>query len=280
MAYTKLPPSLIADGAVGSILVRNELGVTTDAMPDSFLKFQYGMELSWVSNNTLGISLGRRVNGSVVGLLVADITKTTAAFVVGTGNGSRTGAALANSTFYYVHLIYNSGTDVTDVLIHTSATAPTLPPGFAAVKRLGAIYINASGNIEQFVQIDKYFGFCHIQSNGLVTNTAVYNVTHTVPNQISGVARLHASLLVNGGGGIASLLTPQNLGYPIEPDPNFVLRASMGGVNGFVNNARNSWIAGIPFLNSSIFQYEVDTSGPVTTRTTYHFTHGWEDLGI
>lgn len=58
-------------------------------------------------------------------------------------NGLDTGTE-ANSTWYYLWLIYN-GTTVAS-LISTSSTAPTMPSGYTYRAMLGAVYNDSSGN--------------------------------------------------------------------------------------------------------------------------------------
>jgi hypothetical protein len=56
-----------------------------------------------------------------------------------------------------VFLIRRTSDGVLDVLMSTSATNPTLPSGWAAFRRVGAILTDASGFIRKFVQRGDYF---------------------------------------------------------------------------------------------------------------------------
>jgi len=79
------------------------------------------------------------------------------AWALGTGNGALdTGSVVAN-TGYHVFLIRRTSDGVLDILMSTSATNPTLPSGFGAFRRLGAILTNASGFIRKFIQRGDYF---------------------------------------------------------------------------------------------------------------------------
>jgi hypothetical protein len=79
------------------------------------------------------------------------------AWALGTGNGALdTGSVVAN-TGYHVFLIRRTSDGVLDVLMSTSATNPTLPSGFGAFRRLGAVLTDASGFIRKFVQRGDYF---------------------------------------------------------------------------------------------------------------------------
>ncbi|MDR6624341.1 hypothetical protein [Caulobacter segnis] len=79
-------------------------------------------------------------------------------FAAGTGNGGRdTSAAIVANTSYHVFLIRKTSDGALDVLFSTSALSPTLPTGYAAFRRLGAVMTDASGFIKKFVQHNDYF---------------------------------------------------------------------------------------------------------------------------
>lgn len=69
-------------------------------------------------------------------------------------NGLDTGTE-ANSTWYYEWIIYNPSTLTVASLLSLSATAPTMPSGYTAKARVGAIYNDASGNLRFKLQYDK-----------------------------------------------------------------------------------------------------------------------------
>src|SRR5439155_4649676 len=59
--------------------------------------------------------------------LTTAITKTTAAWTVGTGVGGLDTGSVAASTWYHVYIIQRTDTGVVDGLLSTSASAPTMP---------------------------------------------------------------------------------------------------------------------------------------------------------
>lgn len=73
----------------------------------------------------------------------------TAAFATAGANGLDTGAK-ANSTWYFVWLIYNGTTP--GALLSLSATAPTMPSGYTQKLRVGAVRVDASGNLWHSLQ--------------------------------------------------------------------------------------------------------------------------------
>jgi hypothetical protein len=89
--------------------------------------------------------------------LAAAITKTTAAWAVGSGSGALDTGAIANSTWYHVHQIRRPDTGVVDVLISLSATAPTLPANYTQFRRIGSLQTNASAQWVAFTQLGDEF---------------------------------------------------------------------------------------------------------------------------
>jgi hypothetical protein len=79
------------------------------------------------------------------------------AWAIGTNNGALDTGSVAANTGYHVFLIRRTSDGVLDVLMSTSATNPTLPSGFGAFRRLGAVLTDASGFIRKFVQRGDYF---------------------------------------------------------------------------------------------------------------------------
>lgn len=114
----------------------------------------YGLTLSTAgSSSTYGIAAG----GASGMALSSAYTKTTSSWAVGTGNGSLDTGSIANSTWYHVWLIQRTDTSVVDVLISTSATAPTMPSNYDRKRRIGAMKTNGSAQWTKFVQLGDEF---------------------------------------------------------------------------------------------------------------------------
>jgi hypothetical protein len=100
----------------------------------------------------------------------------------GTGaNGLDTGA-LANSTWYYLWVIYN-GTTVAG-LISTSSTAPTMPSGYTFKAMLGAVRTDGSAHFTKFWQSGNtaYIGFTNVFNNQTgVTSFTAQSISTIVP---------------------------------------------------------------------------------------------------
>lgn len=136
-------------------------------------------------------------NSTLMMLATPGFTKTcTAAWATGSGNGgldNLAGAALANSTWYYVFLIERTDTQIVDVLISLSATAPVLPPNYTKKRRIGAFVTNASAQIVPFSQFgDKFYWRTPVENyTNLTMPTAVTALVVSVPPGIQVEAQIH-----------------------------------------------------------------------------------------
>ena len=84
--------------------------------------------------------------------LVASISKTTAAWAVGSGNGGLDTGVIANNTWYHFHEITRVDTGVVDVLFSLSVGAPTLPASYTLFRRIGSRKTDGSGHWISFSQ--------------------------------------------------------------------------------------------------------------------------------
>lgn len=108
------------------------------------------LQVTWASTSTLTIAAGQaRDSTNAMDIALTEAT---------TLNGATTGAngldtgSLANSTFYAVHVIGSSTNQAQPaVLLSTSATAPYLPTGYDAFRRIGWVLTNGSAQfLKQF----------------------------------------------------------------------------------------------------------------------------------
>lgn len=105
-------------------------------------------------NTVYDIAAGQATSDDATTLmtLASAYTKTTGAWAVGTGNGSLDTGAVANSTWYHVFVIERTDTSVVDLLISTSATAPTMPTNYTKKRRIGSFFTSGAAAIIGFVQ--------------------------------------------------------------------------------------------------------------------------------
>lgn len=95
------------------------------------------------------------VDGTVVkGTPGSPVTLSGNITVAGAG-GLDTGSQ-ANSTWYYIFVIYNPTTGGSTLLLSVSSHSPTMPSGYTKKRRVGAVRNNSSGNFVRFRQTDSY----------------------------------------------------------------------------------------------------------------------------
>ncbi|MDA9539224.1 hypothetical protein ACM41_24290 [Bradyrhizobium sp. CCBAU 21362] len=163
-----------------------------------------GLTLSTAgSSATFGIAAGMAADNANAAMmpLAAAITKTTGAWAVGSGVGALDTGAIANSTWYHVHLIRRPDTGVVDVLVSLSATAPMLPASYTQSRRIGSMRTDASGNWVAFVQTgDDFYWSTPVTDYNAVQNpgTAAVLRTFTVPLGVRVKALLSVSVQNTG----------------------------------------------------------------------------------
>lgn len=120
-----------------------------------------GLILSRASLTTFGVAVGaaRSENaGTSRQLSISSaFTKSLSAWAIGTGNGALDTGSIAASSWYHIHIIRRDSDAAIDFLLSLSATAPTMPGGWVARRRIGSIRTNGSSQITAFVQIDNLF---------------------------------------------------------------------------------------------------------------------------
>lgn len=170
----------------------------------------YGLALSTAgSSSSFGVAAGEASDstGSALMALASAYTKTTSAWAVGTGNGSLDAGSIANTTWYHVHLIKRVDTGVVDVLISTSATAPTLPTNYTLSRRIGSMKTNGSAQWMKFVQDGDVFTWDTPTLDVSVVNPGTAAVTRALSVPLG--VRVEAHIFA------AAIATSSNTDLPI-----------------------------------------------------------------
>jgi hypothetical protein len=243
-----------------------------------------GLTLSTAgSSATFSVAAGVAVDSTNAGFmkLAAAITKTTAAWAVGSGNGAFDGTGNAPSAFagsYHVYLIKRTDTNVVDVLISNSATAPTLPSPYTLFRRIGSIKTNASFQWVQFNQNgDEFIWFNNFADAAGVTvvNTTANLVTLSVPTGLQVNALFHAAINTGTTGPNGILLTSLD-------EADIALLSLAGSRNASL------WSTGSNAFLAGDFNKRTDTSGRIRWRAysvgggvtppdISIYTYGWID---
>jgi len=113
-----------------------------------------GLTTSYSNTTTFAVSAGECSDstGTVVMKLTSAFTKTTGAFVAGTGNGSLDTGSVANSTWYHIFIIRKDSDGSIDIATSTTATGPTVT-GYTYFRRIWSILTNGSAQITSFIQV-------------------------------------------------------------------------------------------------------------------------------
>lgn len=105
-------------------------------------------------------------------VLAAAITKRIdAGWAVGTGQGGLNTGAVADNTWYEVHLIERVDTGVVDVMFTTTANRATLPANYTSQRRIGWVR-RGSATLLQFTQVEDYFTLTTQVNDVATTKTA------------------------------------------------------------------------------------------------------------
>ena len=164
----------------------------------------YGLKMSNAADtvNDITIAVGEAISddGTTDMVLSGAITKQlNAAFVVGTNQGGINTGAMADSTWYEVHLIKRVDTGVVDVMFTTTANRATLPANYTKKRRIGWIRTQAAGaGIIQFIQIGSYITL-PTPINDLSATATASRTTRTLTVPPSSIARFRAACLGNTG---------------------------------------------------------------------------------
>lgn len=167
-------------------------------------------------STTLGIAQGAAssddaaVANRVLMTLTASITKTTAAWVVGTGNGGLDTGAIAASTWYHVWLIERTDTGVVDALFSLSASSPTMPTNYTKKRRIGSVLTDGSSALNYFSQDGDYFVWATVPALNVNTNnpgTSAVSATLSTPLNLTVLAIVNVQVNDTGANARQVLLS-------------------------------------------------------------------------
>lgn len=238
------------------------------SLPTYVPGYLFGLTLSTAgSSATFGVAAGSAMNSTATAnmVLASAYTKTTSAWAVGSGNGSLDTGAVANSTWYHVHLIQRPDTGVVDLLTSLSATAPTMPANYTLFRRIGSMKTNGSAQWTSFLQINDWFYIVPIQDFSGYRATAL--LTLSLPTGVI----------------VQPLLTVQSLGGGNSATSISVGPAAGGGTFMWLVNGSYEGQAGGDWVYSAVVGPHTNTSGQIYMgNPTFYagstvITAGWVD---
>ena len=241
-----------------------------------------GLTLARATTTTYTVATGVAANenaGTQYDMsLSSAFTKSLSAWAAGSGNGSLDTGSVAASTWYHVHLIRKDSDGTIDVLLSLSATAPTMPSGYTARRRLGSILTNGSSQIVDFIQFGDEFLWKAAVVDVDATNpgTAAVTRTLTVPTGVN------VDAIISVGGFVGSNSFTINVSS-LDVNDQAAQAYATGSLTGFpgagtLSGAANGWVF-------SSMRVRTNTSGQVRSRLSASgasdrlgiITRGWTD---
>jgi hypothetical protein len=183
-----------AGAVAGGLITTNSAGdITGIAAATAALPRGYIDGLTIANNATdltndidIGAGVCRNTANTLDVSLASTLVKQLDAWwVAGTNAGGRDTGSIADGT-WHVWLIRDTTTAVVDALFSLSATAPTVPSGWATVRRLGAV-LRESGALVRFTQIGDEFRRAGFVNGINTTNAGTSQVSDTIAGLPAGI---------------------------------------------------------------------------------------------
>ncbi len=233
------------------------------------------------SSATMSVTAGQATDdGGANSISLSAISKTTSAWAVGTGNGGLDTGTIANNTWYHFFAIKRTDTGVVDVLISTSATAPTMPANYTLKRRIGSGKTTGSAQWVKFTQVGDRFDWLDPVIDVDATNpgTAAVSRTLSVPTGVNVVARISVAHFHGSTAQISSYVSPL---HATDTAPQVNTTAALGapGTLFMTNTGAAAW------LGDGVQDILTNTSAQIRSRMSVsgagdHLgitTYGWID---
>lgn len=179
--------------------------------------FLTGLTWSRATATTFGIATGSCRNedaGIAYNMTLASaFTKSLSAWAVGAGSGGLDTGAVAATTPYHVHKIRKDADGSIDFTYSLSPTAPTMPTGYTARRRIASFMTNGSSQIVAVIQTGDKFSFDVpvIDRNALNPGTAAVTATLSIPTGVVFEADLVAGALASAGNVVNHYVSPLSI---------------------------------------------------------------------
>jgi hypothetical protein len=215
----------------------------------------------------IGVGAARDTTNAFDLTLSSGLTKDlNAAWAVGNAGGLDTGSIAANQT-YHLFLIRKTSDGSTDALFSLSPTAPTMPSGYAGLRRIAAITTNGSSIIRPYKQTAGWFFYkTAVQGFGFATTPAI---VATVLTGLPLGIKVQAELLVASVGAAA--------GYVLCRDPDLGVPSAVDATTGVHYRISSATDAGryLVWTNASAQVYLGDSAA---SPQMFVNVMGWYDL--
>jgi hypothetical protein len=248
-------------------------------VPTPFWNYLAGLTLSTAgASATFSVAAGQAAdrNNTTIMTLASAISKTTAAWVVGSGNGGLDTGAVAINTIYHMHEIQRPDTGVVDACYSLSATAPTLgvniPAAYTLSRRIGSMKTNASSQwILLHQRGDEFLWDVPVLDAVTAAITSVSRTLYTLSVPTGVQVNVLANLQIASSAGSVTFLASS----PDESDVPAGYGAGGGGNQcrtTVANDAANAAVNVRTNTSAQIGGRASSTSGSISIAT-----HGWID---
>jgi hypothetical protein len=129
--------------------------------------------------------------------IVRGILQAAGSWAAGDNQNKLDAGIKAISAWYHVFVIRKISDGTGDILFSLSATAPTLPAGYAGFRRISSIRTDAGGNIIQFVNVGRYFTWKIPVADVTAVVTTATVFTLSVPPGVRTMARFGVAMYGN-----------------------------------------------------------------------------------
>lgn len=269
--------SPLTPGTAGFVLTSNGSGADPSYVAAGAwaLGTLNGCTLSRATATTFGITACYATNedgGTTFNMSQASaFTKSLSAWAAASGNGGLDTGSIAASTWYHVHEIRKTSDGSIDYLLSLSPTAPTMPSGYVARRRIGSILTNGSSQIVAFIQNGNTFTWDIPLSEVNVTNPGTAAVTKalTVPTGVAVYPIMAWALQNVSSANFNILVSPLSITDTTPSSTLYTLTSAA------TNQASNSTISTIPTNTSGQIRYRASVSG--ASDVVKEMTVGWID---
>ena len=232
-----------------------------------------GLNLSTAGGSgTFGISAGVAADSTNASLmaLASAFTKTTSAWVAGTGNGCLDTGSIANSTWYTIYEIERTDTGLVGILCSTNSSSPTLPTNYTLYRRIGAMKTDGSAHWTAFFQIGNQFVLATpvADMSAVIGNTTPAAYALTVPPGVN-VTAIGNGLLSSVSGAAAILFYSPTTGTQATNSP--------GGNDSLYTPGTGAMAGQFSVMTDTSQHIEFAASATTTNITAYWVTTGWID---
>lgn len=190
--------------------------IATTVYPTLVANYLSGLTLSTAGGSgtmTIAAGVANNSTNSTIMRLASSISKTTASWAVGSGNGGLDTGAIAANTWYHFFEIERLDTGVVDVLFSLSPSSPTMPTNYTLFRRIGSGRTDGSSHWTAFTQIGDQFIWANTVTDanavGCNNDSARTLFTLTVPTGVNVTALFRATLIAISSSVTVTFYSPQ-----------------------------------------------------------------------